>query len=347
MSIIVVKALEKCNASCPYCYNNKQNRSIISLQTIRNILFQINDYLKQHSEDFVEIQWHGGEPLLLGMKFFMEVNNMQKEILGTNLPKIFHSMQSNLTSLNKSYFKLLKEMGLVTLGTSYEPLPAIRGIGKQNDWRRYNTNFLKSVTIIDSEKMKWGLIYVVTKKSLPHALTIYQNLININTNGILSIVPVITENTEFALDAKYYIAFLNEIYPQWYTRHRQLYPGVEPFASFTKLAEHCSTSIEVENRIVIDAQGNVFEPRNEMKSYGNISEQSLQYYFSVTSNEALAYNKTLRDDNLCESCVCKTMCLGEDAFTIPSKNAWNTWCEARRNFLTNCVKPTILAENVN
>ena len=71
---LIVKATTACNLACPYCYNYKNSlcREDISEKTIDKIL----KVFKNKIGAFV---WHGGEPLLVGKKFFDETNKKIKD----------------------------------------------------------------------------------------------------------------------------------------------------------------------------------------------------------------------------------------------------------------------------
>ena len=64
-------------------------------------------------------------------------------------------------------------MGITTIGTSFEPIHNLRGFGKERDSIAYNRLFFKGTNLLKENNMKWGVIYVINRKSLEKPLDLF------------------------------------------------------------------------------------------------------------------------------------------------------------------------------
>lgn len=82
ISTLVIKAIRACNLRCTYCYyindDTPQYGLRMSVATITELYRTWSDYLRSHGGRGALI-WHGGEPLLLGQRFFQEILDLQHE----------------------------------------------------------------------------------------------------------------------------------------------------------------------------------------------------------------------------------------------------------------------------
>lgn len=62
----IVKVTTQCNFHCDYCSEGNQEPQFLSLELFKKLVDEIPEIVKANKE--VEILWHGGEPLLWGLK---------------------------------------------------------------------------------------------------------------------------------------------------------------------------------------------------------------------------------------------------------------------------------------
>ena len=72
---ILVMPTDACNMDCVYCFHTTHQSGIdfMSIETVKQILDITTPFYKR-----VNLIWHGGEPLLLGLDFYKEVVRLQK-----------------------------------------------------------------------------------------------------------------------------------------------------------------------------------------------------------------------------------------------------------------------------
>lgn len=89
---ILILPTDACNMNCVYCFHKPYSHDFekIEIQTIQHLIDITAPYY-----DCVNIIWHGGEPLLMGLEFYKEVIDIQHRYDC----KINNSIQSNLTLL--------------------------------------------------------------------------------------------------------------------------------------------------------------------------------------------------------------------------------------------------------
>ena len=142
MPTIIFKATEACNAYCIYCdvVHRKKPRTV-SLDVLRTIFERFNEYLEEFPKEEINIIWHGGEPCMAGLELYRTALKYTNEICCSTKDRLKFAVQSNLTMINQDFIDVFKEMGIYVIGTSYEPIHGIRGLGKKRDSRLYNKKF--------------------------------------------------------------------------------------------------------------------------------------------------------------------------------------------------------------
>ena len=195
MPTIIFKATEACNSNCIYCdvVHRKQPRTI-PLDILEVAYQRINEYLLEHTEDEMHIIWHGGEPCMAGLKLYTEALRFQETYCAETKDRIKYAVQSNLTMINQDFIDVFNKMGIYTIGTSYEPIPGVRGIGKKRDSKLYNKKFFEGINLLEANGMTWGFIYVVTKAVLDKPLEILYHLSNLKLHGEFNLHPVLVYN---------------------------------------------------------------------------------------------------------------------------------------------------------
>jgi uncharacterized protein len=77
MPLVILKATEKCNSNCSYCdvvRKDGTGRSM-PIDVLETVFRRVNEYLIAFPGEEVELNWHGGEPLILGTDYFREAIN--------------------------------------------------------------------------------------------------------------------------------------------------------------------------------------------------------------------------------------------------------------------------------
>ena len=107
-SSYIIKLTGGCNLGCPYCYYFGGTPRVPNSRLDINLIFQLMTQASQHS-DFVELIWHGGEPLMVGIEFFKNIIACQTKISKKHGTHFRNLVQTNGTLLNRHWINLFKD----------------------------------------------------------------------------------------------------------------------------------------------------------------------------------------------------------------------------------------------
>jgi len=353
---LVVKVTTRCNSNCRYCLLRGVERRSMEESTLDTLFERIGEHLEADLNGTVEILWHGGEPLLRGADFFRRARDLSHSQLGDALPRLRQSMQTNLTALDEELLELLGELDIRSLGTSFDPLPGMRGPGRSVDSVSYNRRFLAALTLLERQGLPWGLIYVVTRRSLDRPLDVFWALTNLNPAGAINFNPVIVNDqarADLALTPDQYVGFLGAVHALWYpTRSR--YPDVEPFSSIHKVLLEGGVEDRPQDvdsaqarELLIEPDGSAFCSRFPADAQpvrvGHLGERPLKDLADEARRHHAARQRSASRTAACETCRLWAVCRGGyamDAFSQYEEiTADSQWCHARKQFIEQHVEP--------
>lgn len=155
--MVYLRIFEGCNAYCEHCFipNNpkKIEKSFFENNNISKIL-EKNTNIKKN--DKIYLQWHGGEPTLLGPLYLKEaIENIEKD----KNYKFEHGIQTNLINFNENYqewINLYKTYFNSHIGISWDY--------KIRHLRKNMTNLIKSNE--DFEKIFWNNVNILQKENI-------------------------------------------------------------------------------------------------------------------------------------------------------------------------------------
>jgi uncharacterized protein len=253
MAVVIFKAVERCNSNCIYCDVIKHGQKIIMDFELLELVFErIDEYLAEDQHRDITFTWHGGEVGLLGADYFLRAAELQEKHCSGTKDRINHQMQSNLTLVNQRFLDAVQQLGIDQIGSSFDPLPNIRGLGSRRDSTAYNRKFFEGVELLEANNFTWGVIYVVHRRSLPKPLDIFHYLTNLNLRTQPNFNQIYVHGSdEHNLDitGEEFADFLGAIFPVWW-QHRDRYPEVRPFSSLVRNAHDGGKSL------VCDRSGN-------------------------------------------------------------------------------------------
>ncbi len=358
MATVILKVTERCNSNCYYCdvVRKAKTGQTMPLDLLEVVAQRVGDHLRAEPGERVHLIWHGGEPLLLGPDYYAEAAELFARHCQGALPRLTHSIQSNLTALTEEHLEPLARLGIRSFGTSFDPEPHMRGPGAGQDSDAYNRRFLEGVSLLRRKGIGWGVIYVVTRRSLARPLDVFHFLVNLAPRGGVSMNPVLIydqERKDVAITPEEYRDFLGAIFPLWWAkRHR--YPGVQPFSSLV------STIVEGRTHLFCSESGTCtyhqvnVTPDGETSQcgrsadwdllpYGNIRDRTLAEILAHPHRDPLAQRVRLLAEGECAGCRLWEICHGGcplDGWSAHKDFAHKSeWCEARRGFITRYLEP--------
>jgi uncharacterized protein len=358
MASVILKVTEGCNSNCYYCdVVIKHGRGgSMPLDVLARAFERTNEYLEAHPEDHVELLWHGGEPLLLGPDYYRLAWELLQETCSHTQSRIRHSIQTNLTCFTEEFVESFRRLGIMAVGTSYDPEPHMRGPGRERDSDAYNRLFLRAVAILERHGIGWGMIYVVTKRSLERPSDVFHFLTNLRLRGGLNFNPVLIYDEarkDVAITPEEYVEFLGAIFPLWWA-HRSRFPDVEPFKSLVTNIIEGGTSLGCGesgsctfHHINIAPSGDASQCGRSadwgLLQYGNIRDRSFDEILHDPQRQRLRERVTLLAGRDCAGCRLWELCHGGcplDAWSAHKDFMHKSeWCESRRGFIEKYFEP--------
>ncbi len=330
MTTIIFKAIEKCIANCVYCEVIKRKQNIVMSYELLEIIFdRINEFLEANPQENIDFTWHGGEITMLGVDYFNKVLEIQEKCCKNTKIRIKHLAQSNLLKISQEIIDVFNKLGITSIGSSYDPISNIRGLGKNRNSLKYNTLFFHGIELLNKNKIPFGIINVVHKKQLENPLSIYYFLSNMVDNFAFNKVYFFSED-RYGLNVtqEEYADFLGAIFPIW-LKQRDRY-HVRPFESFYDIIIKNKGDLVCENAglcayrwLYIGPEGNTSHcgrsGDNEMLSYGNIKKRKLNDILHDTQRSQIEKRQDVLISTECKGCRFWGLCHGGcmiDAYDI-------------------------------
>jgi uncharacterized protein len=171
--IVIIKATTACNGTCLYCSTDSrlQGKSSMPKERLRSLFEAFRPWLLKDGSRCLDLIWHGGEPLMSGPDFFEAVTTEQDRVFKGDMGRVRNHLQSNLTLVTDEWIPVLKKLlPGADVGSSFEIVEGIRGLGSGEDLAR---KWLSSVRLLHDHGFSTGVLYVVHKRSLGLARTLY------------------------------------------------------------------------------------------------------------------------------------------------------------------------------
>ena len=359
MPLVILKATEKCNSNCSYCdvvRKDGTGRSM-PLDVLETVFRRVNEYLIAFPGEEVELNWHGGEPLILGTGYFHEAIRLQKEHFATTSGRIKNTLQTNLTLMSEEFIPIFKQMGINFVGTSFDPEPSVRGPGDDPDSGEYNRQFFRGAEILNRHNIGWGVIYVATRNALENPLEVFYYLTNlVPRSGSILMNPVLIYDESRKAERvtpEEWIGFLSKIFPVWW-ENRQRYPVVNPFQGYldkilgdpdNKTPSHVAGCVW--NEVNISPGGEASQCGRasdwDLLSFGNISERTLADILADAQRQELEDRLVMLHSSDCQGCPYWGLCSGGCPLDAWSEHGdfmhRSPWCESTRGFLERYFEP--------
>ncbi len=367
-----------CNLKCDYCYYlDKMNRYDKVYAMPLNILEKcIREYLEVNDSDDVTFDWHGGEPLLLGLDYFMKIVELQNKYKGKK--RVFNTIQTNATLLNHNFASFFKDFNFL-VGVS------IDGPQYVHDQYRKDKNeeptFMKvmnGIELLHYYSVDFNTLTTISKAGEGKGLEVYQFLKDIGSRfmqfmPVYECLDVVTNNitspdcegselAPWSVNPLEYGKFMCDVFDYWVKNDVGEY-FVNLFDS--TLANYCGvnpgTCVYSETcgaNTVVEHNGDIYPCDHfvyEKYKLGNVNETSL--YDIVNSQKMAEFGIDKRNalPDKCRKCEYFFTCHGEcpkHRFDITGQGEFglNSLCEGLMCFFYHAepymkIMRDLIAEN--
>lgn len=113
-NLMVKPAGSLCNLDCSYCYYLDKADIYGGLEprmTDEMLEVFVRDYIQANDVPEVQFNWHGGEPLVMGLEFYRKAIEFEKKYADGK--RIFNTIQTNGALLNPGWCSFLKDNGFL------------------------------------------------------------------------------------------------------------------------------------------------------------------------------------------------------------------------------------------
>jgi len=355
-----------CNLRCRYCYYlDKKNlyspahKFLMNDEILEKYIFQ---HIEASADDaIINFSWHGGEPLLAGIKFFRKVLALQKRYKPANA-LVINGIQTNATLLDEGWCRFLSEEQFIA-GVS------IDGPGDFHDSFRRTANsgntfdkVMKGYDLLKKHGIKTEILCVVNTVNSKKPLEVYNFFRKIEA-GYLTFLPLVERIGETSTVSKRSVPsldfgiFLSIIFDKWVEKDIGTIK-IQVFEEAARPAfnqEHtlCIFKKNCGGVPVIEHTGDFYSCDHYVESrylLGNIKTQSIGYLLDDPRQNNFGLSKSAALPKYCIECEVLSMCNGEcpkNRFinTPAGEPGLNYLCSGYKYFFTHC-KPFIEAISI-
>lgn len=181
-----------CNLRCDYCYYldkanlySVKSESVMSLELLDKI---IKEYIEINDSKQIVFDWHGGEPLLLGLDYFKKIAGLQNKYRGDK--QIFNTIQTNATLLNDDFAEFFKDndflVGVSIDGPQYVHDRYRKDKGKQPTFQKV----MKGIELLYRHGVDFNTLTTVSKAGEGRGLEVYMFMKSIGSR-FMQFMPVL------------------------------------------------------------------------------------------------------------------------------------------------------------
>ena len=354
-----------CNLNCSYCYyldklRLYKNETVMPVEMLEKC---IREYIEINGNDEVTFDWHGGEPLLLGLDYFETIVKLQRKYKGDK--KIYNTVQTNGTLLNAEFASFFKYNDFL-VGVSIDGPQDVH-----DKYRRYKGDsptfhkVMSGIELLHRYGVEFNTMTTINKANEGRGLEVYDFLKKIGSlymqfmpvleyvddrNNITSPDSANSKVTSWSVDSLEYGKFMCDIFDYW-VRNDIGHYFVNMFDS--TLANCCGlnpgTCVYSETcgaNAVVEHNGDIYPcdhfvyPQYKL---GNVNEMSLQEIVSSKKMTEFGIDKRNALPYKCLKCRYFRLCHGECpkhrfAKTESGKCGLNSLCDGLYYFFSH-VEP--------
>ena len=339
-----------CNIACSYCYYLDKVRlydeqSVMPLELLEKV---IAEYIGINDNEQIVFDWHGGEPLLLGLGYLKKIIEFQNKYRGNK--HIYNTIQTNATLINSDFATFFRDNNFL-VGVSIDGPQYVHDKFRKD--KGGDPTFLKvmrGIELLHRYAVDFNTLTTISKVGEGRGLEVYNFLKSIGSRymqfmPVFEYVSYINNNVvspgddnsslaTWSVNSMEYGRFMCDIFDYWVKNDVGAY-FVNLFDS--TLANYCGlnpgTCVYSETcgaNAVMEHNGDVYPcdhfvyPNYKL---GNVRECSLNEIVSLEKNIRFGIDKRNMLPNSCFRCKYYFACHGECPKHRFEKTGANSLCE--------------------
>lgn len=225
LNLLTIQTTMACNLRCLYCYQDAdsfKSHEKISIDVVKRLVDDLITYhVSINSTEPISITFHGGEPLLLGHKFYRDALTYLRTLDDSiRKDKFSLAVQTNLTLLDQQFCDIFKEHN-VNISTSIDGPAQFHNKFRDPEGADNHATVMRHVDLARKSGLNVGAICIITADKLLHAQDIYDffcmNSMNFKTNPPFLHGQAYKNRNQVEITVAEYVDFMKSLFDIWYT----------------------------------------------------------------------------------------------------------------------------------
>ena len=318
----IIKPTHICNLDCKYCYNDDVRDPVMTDTTLERVIDQTFAYTKaklpSRKVDFI---WHGGEPMVPGVKFYEKVVALQAEAQarhGTN--GYTNLIQTNGVLMKQDWIEFFKCHNFWISMSIDGPKMLHDQYRVDKRGRGSYERVMRAIELVKAADIPLGLSVVLNKSNVGHVEEMFRFLSDHQLG--FNIIPMNKSGgarglySQLGLDAEEYGEAWIKMYDKWFDSDED-YVYCMDFTLLTRaiLAGRPADCIGLaqcgQTNVSIDPVGDVFacaslSGHDDIK-YGNVNEADM---VDIMQSVVASSFRNRNTDPQCAECKWQHVCHG-------------------------------------
>jgi uncharacterized protein len=330
-----------CNLDCTYCYYTEKKKLYPDTHEFRMTDELLENFIRQYIESqdvpTVTFGWQGGEPTLMGIRFFKKAIDLQNKY--GNGKNIDNTLQTNGILLNDDWCKFLHDHHFL-VGISIDGPREIHNKYRVNKAGRPSyEEALRAIELLKKHQVEFNTLTVVGRHNVRFPLEVYHYLKAVDSKYV-QFLPVVEridrsaedseltlvgpENntnasvTQWSVNPEDYGEFLITIFDEWVRNDvgkifiqifdAALANWIEESPGICVFDETCGNAMVLEHNGDLYSCDHYVYPKYLL---GNIRNTSLRELARSDRQKEFGQNKLLNLPSYCIECDYRFACHGE------------------------------------
>ena len=332
-NIMLKPAGSRCNLACKYCYYLDKadiyggREPVMSPEMLETV---VREYIAANEVPEVTFNWHGGEPLVLGLDFFRRAVELERKYAAGK--KINNTVETNGVLLNREWADFFAQNGFL-VGISIDgPRDIHDKFRRDRGGAPTFDKVLHGVEILRSAGVEFNAMSTVNAASEGRGAEVYQFLKSLGTR-YLQFMPVVehvkggrivdpsepgAQIAPWSVSASAFGRFLCDIFDQWVRNDVGRY-FVGQFdaalASWCRVSPGiCAFGETCGGNAVIEHNGDVYPCDHFVYSkykLGNIADNTIPEMMASDAMVRFGIDKRNSLPSACRQCQWRFACNGE------------------------------------
>ena len=219
-SLLIKPASADCNLRCEYCFYIDHLEKIKNTPRMAEKVLEkmITSYMQTNQNNNYAFGWQGGEPMIMGLKFFQKTIELQKRYAPPGAV-ISNGLQTNATLITEDFSRFFGEYKFL-LGVSLDGPAYLHDCYRKTIGQKPTHNLvMRGIEYLKQNKVEFNILILVNNENVKKANEIYHYLRDqgFNYHQYIPCVEVDDNNNpkSFSITGEEWGDFLCDIFDQW------------------------------------------------------------------------------------------------------------------------------------